>query len=77
MKITVNDTELIIFEGAKVKDAVRLYYTQQDEHLPEPMPVVTDAFGHKIGIEGTLLPNTAIFIHKKKKETATKKKAER
>ena len=34
MKVTVNKTELTIFQGATVADALRAYYTQQKQkHL--------------------------------------------
>ncbi len=62
MEITVNNTTLHIFEGAKVKDAIRMYYAQQDKSIPKPMPIVRDAFGHILGVEGSLLPNTILHI---------------
>ncbi len=67
MKISINNTELSIFEGAKVKDAVRMYYAQQGEQLPKPMPVVKDAWGHQVGTDGSLLPNTKLYIQPKNK----------
>ncbi len=62
MKVTVNKMELSIFEGAKVKDAVRMYYARRGERLPVPMPVVRDAFGHEAGADGTLLPDMTLCI---------------
>ncbi len=62
MKVTINNTTLHIFEGAKVKDAIRMYYAQQDKSIPNPMPIVRDAFGHTLGVEGSLLPNTILHI---------------
>ncbi len=65
MKITVNNTELLIFEGARVKDVVRMYYAQQGKKLPDSMPVVEDAWGHQVGKDGSLLPNTKLYIQSK------------
>ncbi len=67
MKITVNNRELSIFEGAKVKDAIRSYYAQKGEQFPDSMPVVKDAWGHQVGKDGSLLPNTKLYIQSKNK----------
>ncbi len=62
MKITINNIELEIFDGAKVKDAVRLFYARQNKKNPAQMPEVRDAYGHRVGEGGTLLPDTKLFI---------------
>ncbi len=67
MKININNIEFRIFEGAKVKDAIRLYYTQQGKQLPDSMPVVKDAWGHQVGTDGSLLPNTKLYIQSENK----------
>ncbi len=67
MKITVNNIILTIFEGAKVKDAIRMYYVQQCEPFPNPTPIVRDAFGHQIGLDGSLLPDAVLYIQQNNK----------
>ncbi len=68
MKITVNNTTLHIFEGAKVKDAIRMYYAQLGKQSPDSMPVVKDKWRHKVGNEGTLLPNAVLHIQNENKQ---------
>ncbi len=67
MKVIVNNEELNIFEGAKVKDAIIMYFVQQGKDLPMPIPTVKDAYGHKIGFYGSLLPNMVLYIDENKK----------
>lgn len=67
MKVQVNHIELIIFEGAKVKDAIRKYYANQEIAIPNPLPKVKDRYGNLVAEDGALLPNTALFIQKNNK----------
>ncbi len=62
MKITVNNVSLSIFEGAKVKDAMRMYYAKIGKHFPDKIPVVRDTFGHRLGLDGALLPDSVLYI---------------
>ncbi len=62
MEVTVNNIKLTIFGGAKVKDAIRAYYANNGEQIPDKMPVVRDAFGHKVGYEGTVLPDSVLYV---------------
>ncbi len=67
MKIIVNQKELEIFEGAKVKDALRLYYVMGRQSIPFPLPDVTDGCGNKVAHDGTLLPNAIVnTVHDEK-----------
>lgn len=67
MKVQVNNIKVIIFEGAKVKDAIRKYYTNQEIAIPNPLPKVKDQYGNLVGEDGALLPNSALYIHHKEK----------
>lgn len=62
MKIIINKIEIEIFEGAKAKDAVRMYYAQQGKTLTLENIIVRDAYGHKVGLDGSLLPDTELFV---------------
>ncbi len=65
MKVTVNNIEVNVFQGAKVKEIVRIYYTKQNQKQPKELPLVRDSYGHKVGFEGSVLPNSALYIKDK------------
>ncbi len=67
MKITVNDIVIEIHNGARVKDAVFKYYSDQGEKLPKAMPVVEDKFGNILDEEGRLMEDSTLFITNKKR----------
>ncbi len=62
MKITVNNEEITIFVGAKVKDAIRMYYAKQGKMQPKNLTAVKDAYGHRVGYDGSLLPDSVLYI---------------
>ncbi len=62
VKIKVNNIELEIFEGAKVKDALRLFYARQNKQIPKQMPIVRDDYGHRVGEGGALLPDAKLWF---------------
>lgn len=62
MKVAINDIQLELHEGARVKDAVFKYYSHQGEELPKTMPVVADKFGNIIDPDGRLMEGSALFI---------------
>lgn len=68
MNITVNDVPVEIHDGARVKDAVFKYYTQQGEELPKSMPVIEDKYGNQVDGEGRLTEGSSLFITKKKRK---------
>ncbi len=59
---------LTVFEGAKVKDAIRSYYAKKGKRLPKKIPVVRDGFGHKVGMDGVLLLGSVLYIEQKAKK---------
>lgn len=67
MNVRVNDIQLELHEGARVKDAVFKYYSDQGEELPKTMPVVVDRFGNILDTEGRLLEESALYITNKKR----------
>jgi hypothetical protein len=54
MKITVNNTLLELHNGARVKDAVLKYYSQQGKKSPKRLPQVEDRYGNKVAVDGEL-----------------------
>ncbi len=65
MKVIVNKTEIEIFEGARVKDAVTKYLVQQGQTFNSENFILRDAYGHRIGAYGSLLPDTVLFVENK------------
>ncbi len=72
MKVTVNNIEVNAFQGAKVKDVIRIYYAQQNKKQPKQLPIVRDSYGHKIGFDGSVLPDTKFYIEEKSNENRIK-----
>ncbi|MCK9535865.1 MAG: hypothetical protein M0Q98_14430 [Pseudomonas sp.] len=62
MKVFVNDKKVVIFHGAKVVDVVRAYYVKYDKKLPSSMPVVRDAYGNSIALDGELKDENRLYI---------------
>ncbi|MDY0102458.1 MAG: hypothetical protein RBS07_05930 [Lentimicrobium sp.] len=52
MTVFVNNSELIIFDGAKVIDVLRAYYRSIQLDFPEPAPAILDQFGNIIEMDG-------------------------
>ena len=65
MKIIVNNISLELHNGAKVKDAIMKYYTEQDKCSPKGFPLVEDPFGNIVDKEGELSEGNSLFIKKK------------
>ncbi|HOG20883.1 MAG TPA: hypothetical protein PKW37_10630 [Salinivirgaceae bacterium] len=65
MKVTVNKTELTIFQGATVADAIRAYYTQQKQKAPTPLPEVEDTYGNSVEHDGALTEGNRLIIKDK------------
>ncbi|HNY52345.1 MAG TPA: hypothetical protein PK727_03895 [Bacteroidales bacterium] len=66
MNVTVNDIQLELYEGARVKDAVFKYYSNQGTVLPKAMPVVVDQSGNIIDKDSRLTEGTVLYISLKK-----------
>ena len=62
MKITVNNTPLELHNGAKVKDAILKYYSQQGNNSPKYFPLVEDRYGNKVACDGELTDGNTLFI---------------
>lgn len=65
MKITVNNTDLDLFAGAKVKDAVAKYYSLQGRKSPKKFPAVEDRYGNRVAADGELTEGNVLFILEK------------
>lgn len=68
MKVTVNKTELTVFRGATVIDAMRAYYTRKKKRAPSPLPEVEDAYGNSVAHDGALTDGSRLTI-KNREET--------
>ena len=62
MKITVNNTLLELFTGARVKDAIMSYYTHSGRRVPKKLPPVEDRFGNRVAPDGELTEGNILFI---------------
>jgi len=71
MKITVNNTPLELHNGAKVKDAILKYYSQQGNNSPKCFPPVEDRYGNKVACDGELTDGNTLFIKTKHKKTSS------
>ena len=64
MKVFINNQEITVFNGARVLDALRVYYMQQENRLPCKMPTVTDSYGNSIAPDGALTEGNHLYIRK-------------
>ncbi|MDD2564892.1 MAG: bifunctional UDP-sugar hydrolase/5'-nucleotidase [Salinivirgaceae bacterium] len=63
MKLYIDDEEISIYNGAKVLDVVRAYFAQRNEKLPNKLPVVTDAYGNSVELNGELSEGNHLYIN--------------
>ena len=66
MKVIVNELELTIFSGATVADAIRAYFTSQNQRSPCPLPEVEDSYGNEVAHDGPLTEGSQLFIQESK-----------
>ena len=62
MKLFINDKEITIYNGATVLDVVRAYYAQSSEKLPNTLPIVSDAYGNSVALDGQLTEGNHLYI---------------
>ncbi|MDO5666696.1 MAG: hypothetical protein Q4G44_02610 [Alcaligenaceae bacterium] len=62
MKVMVNQIELTIFTGATVADALRAYFTSQNQRAPCPLPEVRDRYGNEVAHDGALTEGCQLII---------------
>lgn len=62
MKILVNNTELNLQNGARVRDAIAGYYRHAGRRVPERLPVAEDRFGNIVAPDGALTEGNSLFI---------------
>lgn len=68
MKISVNNTLVELHTGARVKDAIVKYYSQNGKDIPKPLPAVEDRYGNTVDSDGELTEGNTLVIkdvHKK------------
>jgi len=71
MKITVNNIPFDLHDGAKVKDAILKYFSQQGIIYPKVFPLVEDRYGNKVAYDGELTDGNTLFIKTKHKKTSS------
>jgi hypothetical protein len=64
MKVFVNNKELILFQGAKVKDAVLSFDKRILCEISQYE--ILDKYGNQTGIDGALQEESQLFIKKSK-----------
>lgn len=62
MKVFVNEKEITLFEGAKVKDAVLSFDKRIIRKISQYE--ILDRYGNQTGIDGALLEGSELFIKK-------------
>jgi hypothetical protein len=62
MKVFVNDREITLFSGAKVKDAVLSFDKKLLRKISEYD--IVDKYGNQTGIDGALQEGSRLFIKK-------------
>jgi hypothetical protein len=63
MKVTVNRTEIEIFQGATAGDAIRAYYSRHGQRVPTPLPEVRDAYGNLVAHDGALTEGNRLRVN--------------
>ncbi len=71
MKITVNNITLELHNGARVKDAILKYYSQQGNIGPKYFLRVEDPFGNEVSSDGELDDGNALFIKIKPEKSSS------
>jgi len=66
MKVIINNQPLRLFEGARVKDAVRKFAEIYSEEMPPAPYTITDRYENIIRPDGRLSENDHLFINPKK-----------
>ncbi len=62
MKITVNDTQFDLHNGARVRDAIAVFYKHEGRKVPVRLPVAEDRFGNIVAPDGALTDGNTLFI---------------
>jgi hypothetical protein len=63
MRIRVNETELEIFSGARVTDALRKYSKEQYRAVARGEKHVTDQWNHPLDLEGELSEDQQLYVN--------------
>jgi hypothetical protein len=66
MRIRINRTDLELFGGATVADALRRYYVLHKKKFPEIFPAVTDRHGNYVAPDGSLSEGNQLYLKTKK-----------
>jgi len=62
LKIRINRTELELFSGATIADAVLSYYALHRKKIPKIFPAVKDRFGNFVAPDGRLSEGNQLYI---------------
>lgn len=61
MKVYVNDTEVTIFDGAKVEDVIRKYSVDKYKEIKESKMNIYDKFDNKVMLGGELRAGAKLY----------------
>ncbi|MBN2861657.1 MAG: bifunctional metallophosphatase/5'-nucleotidase [Bacteroidales bacterium] len=67
MKITINGVVLEVHYGAKVRDAILKYFSQQGKKKSGRLPQVEDRYGNKVAHDGELTDGNILIIRTRKR----------
>ena len=67
MKVKVNGTLIELHNGARVKDAILKYYSEQGRRIPKKIPSVEDRYGNKIADDGELTDGNVLFFKERRR----------
>lgn len=62
MIVIVNSKKIEVFDGAKVEHAIRKFAPATLKAVKQGLLYVTDSFGNKIALDGSLTDNETIHI---------------
>ena len=68
MKIVINNREVVIFSGATVADAIRVYSRRSSKLLEKGKFRVFDQFGNQTEVDGELTEGQKLFLKKRDHE---------
>ncbi len=62
MKVFINDTEIEVFQGAKLENALRRYSKKVYREVVKGDKIVRDKYGNQQLLKGSLQPESAFWV---------------
>jgi len=67
MKISINNREIEIFSGARVKDALMKYSVEDYHHVMKGKKMVVDKMGNRSSLDGEISEGDCFMVKSRKK----------